>query len=188
MSFKLKLNKRILEYKLEKAISNKTLLNELAEFMRDRIYTNTKRGYYAGIRKNLSKFKPLSEGYINMRQMLLKDEVKANAKTAFGGKRSAKDKRKKALKEFGEFFNPKKSNLTMTGQMLDALDTRTDTSDTTVTVFVRSSGRTDSDLSNQDVAIKVAEDGRPFLGIDDKGINTMTRMIIASVRRTLRGK
>jgi len=189
MSFTFTLNKKILQYKLDSAISDKNMLNELADFMRTRIYQNTKRGYYGGTRKNLAKFKPLSEGYIFMRQMALKDEIKANAKTILGGKRSAKSKRKKALKKFGDFFNPKKCNLTLTGDMLDALDSSIDTSGPSARVFVRPSGRSDdSGLSNQAVAIKVAEDGRPFLGIDIKGINTMTRKVIASVRRKLRGK
>jgi hypothetical protein len=189
MSFKFALNKKLLEYKLEKAIGRGSLLSELATFMRERVYTNTKRGYYAGVKKNLAKFKPLSDGYVMMRQAALSDEVKASGKTLLGGKRSAKAKRKKALKQFGDFFNPKKANLTLTGEMLDALDSDYSTGDKTVRVFVQSSGRSDdSGLTNRDVAIKVAADGRPFLGIDTKGVNTMTRMIIASARRYLRGK
>jgi len=188
MSFAFTLNKKILQYKLDRAIGDKNMLKDLATFMRTRIYTNTKRGYYAGIRKNLAKFKPLSDGYIQMRQFALKDEIKSNSKTVFGGKRSAKSKRKKALKQFGEFFNAKKSNLTLTGEMLNALDTSIDTGAPSVSVFVKPSSRSDdSGLTNLDVAIKVAEDGRPFLGIDAKGINTMTRIVMAAVRRKLKG-
>lgn len=188
MSFKFTLNKKYLQYRLDKAIADRSMLNDLADFMLNRIYTNTKRGYYAGVRKNLAKFKPLSPGYIMMRQAALKDEIRANAKTILGSKRSAKSKRKKALKKFGDFFNPKKSNLTLTGEMLDALDSSIDTSGPSVRVYVKPSGRSDdSGLTNQAVAIKVAADGRPFLGIDTKGVNTMTRMIIAAVRRKLRG-
>lgn len=179
MSFKLKFRDKYLEFKLDRAMQNTKLYKDLSEFMRTRIYQNTKRGYYGGIRKNLAKFRPLSAGYVASRQAALKGEAKSI------GRGSAA--RKTALKKFGPFFSPKRSNLTYTGEMLEALDSKYKPGDQTFGVFVKSTSRSDdSGLTNLDVAKKV-NDYRPFPTIDTKGINTMVRLIIASVRRSLRG-
>jgi len=181
MSFKIKFRDKYLEFKLDKAIKNKSLYNDLSVFMQNRIYQNTKRGYYGGIRKNLSKFKPLSDGYIKSRQSALRGTAKAT-------KLTGSTARKAALKKFGDFFSPKRSNLTYSGEMLDALDSKVSTNKQTVGVFVKDTGRSDdSGLTNREVAKKVNE-ARPFPTIDTKGINTMVRLIIASMRRSLRGR
>lgn len=171
---------------LDKAIRNGALLTEIAVFIRDRIYQNTKRGYYAGVRKNLAKFRPLSEGYVAQRRALLKAEAK-DAKTLSRSKKSAK---KKALKNFGDFFSPARSNLTLTGQMLDALDYRVDVAAGEISVFVEASQRDDDGsgetLTNADVAKKVQEAGRVFLRLDDTGIERVKRLVIADLRRRLK--
>jgi phage gpG-like protein len=172
--------------KLDRAVRRTDLLREIASFIRTRIYSNTKRGYYAGIRKNLAKFKPLSPFYVEYRRSLLKDKV-AGATGRFTSKQKAKQK---ALKKFGDFFSPARSNLTLTGQMLDALDYEIDTSSGSVRVFVEASQRDDDgsgeNLSNADVAKKVQSEGRPFLRIDETGIERIKAMVIADLRRRLK--
>lgn len=188
MSFKLKFANNYLKFKLDRALENKAMYVELAEFMRTRIYQNTKRGYYGGIKKNLAKFKPLSDGYIESRREALKGKVKENKKGLLGRKRSAKAARKKAIKNFGEFFAPPRSNLTFTGDLLNALDVDFDAKNRTIRAYVEASPRSDgSGLSNLEVAKLVNERGRPFPTIDVKGVNQMVRKIIASLRRSLRG-
>jgi hypothetical protein len=168
--------------KIEKALRSDDVMRQIAQFTRDRIYTNTKRGYYAGVRKNLAKLRPLSDGYIKYRQSLLRGatkEILGKRKS----KRAKKNAKAKAITTFGPFFSPKRSNLTLTGQMLEALDA-------TVVggkakIFVQASSRTDG-LTNKEVAAKVAENGRAFLGLDDNGIDRIRRSIISVLRRLLK--
>jgi hypothetical protein len=166
---------------LDKALRAPKLMGEIAEFIQERIYQNTKRGYYPGTRKNLAKLRPLSPGYIAMRKALLKG-AEADARGILTSKKRAK---KKAKAKFGEFFSPARSNLTMSGEMLDALGSTIDTSSGQVRIFVEDTQRTDG-LSNAAVATKVQEAGRKFLGLDDIGIDRVKRMVIADLRRRLK--
>jgi len=176
---------------INQVLKSYAVLSQIATFMRERIYQNTKRGYYAGVRKNLAKLKPLSPFYIKYRESLLKDQIKAgtnpNAKRLpkSVAKSYRKFVRKQALKKFGPFFSPKKSNLTFTGQMLEALDSKVDRD--VAVVFVQSSSRDDdSGLTNAQVAEKVIREGRPFLRLDDKGVDRIRRAIISNLRRSLK--
>ena len=189
MSFTIKVAQGTLKLRLKRAFQDPKMYKELSNFMRDRIYKSTKRGYYGGVRKNLAKFKPLSPGYVEMRKQALKGSTKQQKKGVFGKKRTASQARKKAIsKSFGAFFSPKKSNLTYTGQLLDALKPFYDARKQTMGVVVKASGRKDdSGLTNKQLAEKVTDDGRPFPTIDVRGINTMVRKIQSSIRRSLRG-
>lgn len=162
---------------LDRAVRNNALLGDVAVFIRDRIYQNTKRGYYAGVRKNLAKFRPLSQNYVEYRKSLLGGE-----------KKNAGGDRKKAIKKFGEFFSPARSNLTMTGQMLDALDHSVNSSAGQISVFVKPTQRSDDGdekLTNAEVAKRV-QDERPFLRLDETGVERVKRMVIADLRRRLK--
>lgn len=181
---------------LRKAIRDTRLLREVASFMRTRIYQYTKRGMsLATLRQrrgsgnklvgDAKKLKGLSPLYIEYRKSLLKDQDKIAARGVFG-KRSRKNSRKRALTKFGEFFSPSRSNLTLTGQMLDALKSDIDAVAGQATVYVDSTSRTDSELNNAEVAKKVAEEGRPFLGLDRVGRDRIRRMAIAHIRRSLK--
>lgn len=69
--------------------------------------------------------------------------------------------RKKNANKLGEFASPSRSNLTFTGQMLNALQSRVENDK--VIVFVNDSARSDG-KSNRDVANHVRET-RPFLAL-----------------------
>lgn len=83
-----------------------------------------------------------------------------------------------------QFFRPKKSNLTFTGQLLDSLKGSANVKRQTISVFptgTRSDGKT-----NKEVAENVADNGRPFLGLDDKGRERLIQIAIRDLRRTLK--
>jgi hypothetical protein len=91
---------------------------------------------------------------------------------------------------FLQFFSPARSNLTLTGQLLDAVDSDYDSEAGTVTVFVKATSRTgaepDEPQTNAELAVKVAEEGRPFLGLDLIGRARIRRIVIAELRRQLK--
>lgn len=172
-----------IEVVLRKALKDTRLLREMAGFLKLRIYQYTKRGYsIAGNRKegDPEKLKPLTPGYIEHRRRL---QGKGKSKKS---KSSRAVRKTKDLPKLGAFFSPARSNLTLTGQMLDALKTTVDGISGKATVFVDDTPRTDSDLTNAEVADKVTKDGRPFIGLDRVGRDRMRRMAIADIRRKLK--
>lgn len=177
---------------VRRVVRKPTLIGSIADFIRNRIFQFTKRGYSLGALKttNVSsdnrragdarKLRPLSSNYIEFRKALNKQKRKMSKKT--------KQNQKPTTIRTGSFFSPTRSNLTLTGQMLDALDTKTDASKGLITVFVESSKRDGESLTNAEVAAKVANEGRPFLGLDRTGRDRVTRMVIAELRRQLKRK
>jgi len=157
---------------LNKSISKKTLLDSLAEFLQLRIYQFTKRGKSLALEG--AKIKELSPGYKKWRRKVFKNNGKLL--------------RDRGSIRFGDFFSPNRSNLTLTGQMLDALTHKTIPSDAQMVVTVKNTARKNDELSNSQVAKEVAENGRPFLGIDTKTKDIVRRKIITELRRSLRRK
>ena len=182
-SIKSKINLDKAVVTIKRALSSADLLTESAGYVRKRIYDFTKAG------KSLvtgSKLKELSPGYIAVRRNL-------------GRWSKKRTKRQKLtdpiLGKFvpGSFFSPARSNLTLTGQLLDALIFTIDRQRSSFTVTVndkvrkRAPNEKDGESkTNLDVARKVASDGRPFIGIDDKGEEILKRKIIQSLRRKLK--
>jgi hypothetical protein len=164
-------------------IRKPNLMRQIAEFIRSRIYQFTKRGLsLANQPEKPPKLDALSPGYVRYRKELVSNK----AKRFRAGVGSQKAARKKAIKSFGEFFAPARSNLTLTGQLLNALKTRIDTARGEVTVFVADTRRAGEDLTNAEVAEKVAKGGRPFLGLDRTGRDRVARLVIAELRRSLK--
>lgn len=163
------------------ALRAKVTLDQVGMFIKDRIYSSTKRGNSLVTE---DKLQPLSEGYIKKRRAIKRGDNKKAKKTS--------SKVKKALgfsiTTTGPFFSPARSNLTMTGQMLEALVYRLGKKPGTVEVTVKDTGRKGEDLTNLDVAKKVASAGRPFLGLDLKGEDLIRRKVIAELRRSLKRK
>ena len=171
------------EVTLRKALKDTQLLRTMAGFLKLRIYQYTKRGYSLAGRRaegDPEKLKPLSPNYIEYRRRLQKSGKTQSKKGLKGGAKP------RDLPKLGEFFSAARSNLTFTGQMLDALKTTVDGISGRATVFVDDTPRTDSDLTNAEVAVKVAKDGRPFLGLDRVGRDRLRRMAIADIRRKLK--
>jgi hypothetical protein len=90
-------------------------------------------------------------------------------------------------------FSPKRSNLTITGQLLDALEYSVQGNKVTITV--QDSRRTPyqgrggphqgNPPTNRDVAIYQAEMGRDFVQIDNQTLGRIRRLLTQSIRRIL---
>lgn len=156
----------------DKLIDNK-LTNDIGKFARDRIYSFTKSG------KSLvtgAALKTLSTGYKKYRSKF----EKANPGSV------------------GKVFRPGKSNLTFTGQMLDALSYTARPIKKLIEVFVESTARQplpsvkkgkptiNDPKSNAEVAREVSKKGRPFVGLDATGVKRIKQMIINDLRRKLK--
>lgn len=171
---------------IKKAFRDNKLLKELAEYLKERIYSSTKRG------KSLvtgDKLKPLSPGYVKWRRTLGSSKKKSLIRRLldkFRQHRLGKKKKRNSNIKTGDFFSPARSNLTLTGQMLDALTTDVDTTIGQFKVTVKDNVRRDGEKTNLEVAKEVADNGRPFLGIDAKGMDIMRRKVIQNLRRKLK--
>jgi hypothetical protein len=175
---------------IKKAFRDNKLLNELALYLKERVYSFTKRG------KSLvtgDSLKPLSPGYVKWRRKLGSAKQKNPSKRRFDGFHTQhrlaifKKKKKRGTNiQTGDFFSAARSNLTLTGQMLDALTTDVDTTIGQFKVTVKDNNRKDGEKTNLEVAKEVAKNGRPFLGVDAKGIDVMRRKVIADLRRKLK--
>lgn len=136
------------------------ILKEIGTFWVKRIYAFTKLG------KSLAtgaKFAPLKPSYVSARRKY----------------EGAK----------GELFGPKKSNLTLTGQMLNSMGTTE--SFATQRVFLRLVGIREDGITNSDLARWMEEgdssrnrEPRPFLGLDATGEKRIAQMVLRGIRRS----
>jgi hypothetical protein len=156
---------------LDKFISSKSLLEEIGKFSRERIYSFAKSGKSLFGNDDPNKIKPLSKGYINYRRKIEK------------------------VAPVGPLFSPGRSNLTFTGQMLNALIYKIKSK--AVEVFVKDSPRDESPkltdkprkgprLTNAQVAAKLAKEGRPFIGMDRLGRERIKKIAIKELRKAIR--
>lgn len=194
-----------------KQFNDPIILSRFGEKAVDIIYKRTKSGkgltsYSDGAA--LTKLEALSTGYIEYRKALVSGEV-ADTKTSVGqslrsltksGKKKVKaEKKKAALGQFGDYFSPSRSNLTLSGQMLDALTYKI--SRGKITIFVKNSTRDDKfisfsnasgfgfdskPLTNAEVSNKVQEYGRPFLGLAEIEKTIMIKFIEKDLRKFIR--
>jgi hypothetical protein len=157
----------------EKVISSKKLLDEVGKTVVTDIQFQTRRGQ--SIPEN-ARLKPLSSRWIKDRQ-LIADATDTN-----------------------QVYSPKRSNLTLTGQLLDALSWRivTDKKGTIETFFkgirrpyFRKSKRTGkvteikTKISNEELAEYVQRD-RPFVGVRDQVVRRIKNIVISYLRRSSR--
>lgn len=96
---------------------------------------------------------------------------------------SYKDVRKKKPPT-GEFASAAKSNLTNTGQMLNAMNYRVTSKG--VTVYMANSGRSDGKNTNRKVAGYVAENGRPFFNITDGELRIIQQLFAKHITKKLK--
>jgi hypothetical protein len=176
--------KRALELAMRGTLTSNSTLHGIAKFARDRIYQFTKRGQSLAADDRPTKLKDLSPGYKNYR------------------------KRYQEWAKVGDFFDPNRSNLTLTGQLLNALIYKV--TPYMITIFIENSIRRPTEkipkkawvkgrstkkfrdtkpaetLTNAQVAKRVADKGRPFLGLDLTGRNRVRLMIVQELRRALK--
>lgn len=151
-----------------KLTRNEDLMREMGAFSKDRIFKMTKSGK--------SIFWPAAKAINGLK------EVTKKIRKSWAGKGN----------QVGSYFSPNRSNLTMTGQMLDALKYKYTRGSNKVNIFIEDSsrpvkgpvlrGKKPENLTNAQVARRVAANGRPFMGMDDLG----KRRLIQLAKRKLR--
>ena len=171
----------------ENKVADTKLLLDIADFARSRIQSFTRSG------KSLvtnSRLKSLSESYKDMRRGAVK------YRTLKDGRVIVLPEPDERLKEVDtKFFDPDYSNLTFTGQLLNAIESRIKFADRVVEIFVNDetrtsaykskSGRSPKPLTNYDVKELVEKAGRPFLGLDDKGIDRIKKLVLNNIRKQI---
>lgn len=91
--------------------------------------------------------------------------------------------RRKKVGVKGKFGTPGKSNLTFTGQMLEALEG--EAKKQRIEIFINDSDRSDSDSSNSEIAEFVQEQGRPFLSLTKAELNIIIQELDEVLQREL---
>lgn len=145
-------------------------LQEIGEFARNRVVAETRKG------KDLTKESDqpgLSPGYIEYRKGLVK---------RWGGK-FKKGQRVTEHTPIPDptFFRPAKSNVTLTGQLLESIQYKIRKSEKTV--IIEPTGTRDDGLTNKEVAEDLAKRGRTFLGLDQRGVQRIRNIVIEAIRR-----
>jgi len=169
---------------LDDSLTNRSLVSEVGNFILERIRSFTRSGKsIAGSRPK--KLKKLSSSYISVRQGAVK------FRTLKDGRVIPITEPDEILKQVDpEFFDPNFSNLTLTGQMLRSLKFFFDKRNKKFTIEPTGNRRRvlgqKKRLTNKQVANFVSDNGRPFIGLDDKGIERVRKMIIKSLRSQLR--
>lgn len=149
------------------------LLQDIAIFSKTRIFNFTKAGKSlageSGKQEPLKKLKPLT---IRLRKWY---EAKGHP--------------------VGSLFSAARSNLTMTGQMLNALVYKVWPSTKSVSIYIEATQRakeirtikhkTPEQLTNAQVARKVSVD-RPFMGMDELGKRRIIQMVRTEIRNEIR--
>lgn len=133
------------------------------------IYSRTKnrKGAENGVETTLA---PLSEAYVNYRSGKVEFTTRDGKFVEFKIKRP----------RLGERGSPGRSNLTLTGQMLDSIDYKVTKNG--ITIFIPDSFREGTHLTNADVARFVTEQGRPFFELTDKEVTSVQKTIINKLR------
>lgn len=170
-------------------VSKPSNMQELGEEVKSIIKKRTRLGYgVEATGQERVALKALSQSYKEFRKELgatKKSKAKFKASQLVGGesvKLSNKDK-KRASKEskikLSDATSPTKSNLTLTGQLLDSLTVEAGQGQALVTV----EGIRDDGQSNKEVARKVQEEGRPFLDLAKGDLNQLKVKLSAMVNR-----
>lgn len=185
-----KSNLKDLSQKLTGISKDVKILAEVGQFMVKRIQGFTRLGYsLAGNPdepKN-QKLKSLSPSYIKYRKSLVSGLTKKKKVLGiFSKNKTAQEKRAdKQAAGLDPSFVPNRSQLTVTGQLLKSLAYTASPQQKSVKVFVSSSRRTDGE-NNRDVARDVISNGRPFIGLDKKGLETIKIRYIKALKRRLK--
>lgn len=145
----------------EKSTQRAEFLEQIKDFAVLRIQAETRKG--KDLSRDGAEQPDLSPGYIRMRERFEETgEVKVDR----------------------TFFKTDKSNLTLTGQLLESLNGLVKPRARTVEVFVE--GRRDDGQTNAAVANDLASRGRTFLGLDKKGVTRIRKMVLDEIRRQIR--
>jgi hypothetical protein len=149
---------KIIESKIKKLV-NKQLMEFIGERVKDIIRKRTKIGYgitsESKTRSVSKKLKPLSSAYVKYRK-------KVGVK--------------------GEYGSPERSNLTNTGQMLDAI--KVTAQQAKVLVEIAETTRDEGNITNKEVAKYVSKD-RLFFGLTKQEYQLLVRDVQEYIKRRL---
>lgn len=165
-------------------------LDKIGEFARDRIVAETRKGY--DLTENGAPQPELSESYIAWRRTLA-NRGRALERVSKG---SQKQKDLELVSGITErtptpdstFFRAAKSNLTLTGQLLNSIEYTVKASQKKI--IIEPTGFRDDGKTNLEVAeelatrkTRLAPFGRKFLGLDDRGFQRIRNLIVEAIRR-----
>jgi hypothetical protein len=203
--------------KLSQEFYKKKNLDRIAERARSIIYKRVKSG--KGVKDDsvqtgkaeIEKLKPLSDSYIAFRsgKILYLRNTKTGGTFTFGGDlKEFKNKRgqieyrvnkkgkfimnKLEKPKLGAFGSPKRSNLTLSGQLLESMTYRVSAKE--IYIYIPSTSRNkinkydNNDKTNKEVAEYVSKD-RPFLAITSGELRILERevdLIIGEILRSLK--
>lgn len=176
-------NKRIKS--LQNILSEKNFKESLGMYIRQLIYARTKlgKGVSSGDADSETvsnvKLKPLSESYKKVRAGKLRFFTSRSGHV-FAIENSKNFKIQKP--SLGKLGTPNKSNLTFSGQMLEALKFEQTTRG--VKLFIESSSRSGSKLDNDQVASYVSKD-RPFLNMSKNESKRVEQFISDEIDRRM---
>lgn len=160
-------------------VRNDQLMNDIGEFTKLRIQAETRRG--KDLTQGFNVKQPrLADSTIRIRQLIAQGKIKSGNKFYF--------------KPDKTFFDPSTSNLTASGQMLESLKEKVTKKGEVIVEPTGSRdnfGNVDSSIkTNKALAIELANRrtenaprGRTFLGLDEKGIKRIKKLILDEVRR-----
>jgi hypothetical protein len=145
---------------------SKEMLNAIGKLIRDRIKTETQKGKALPVINqdgSAGRQPPLSREYIKQRVQIKDGDTQV---------------------EPSPLMRPRKSHLTLTGQLLESLDYDIDRSKGEV--VVKPTGKRDDGKTNVEVTEDLATRGRTYLGLDNKGIDRVRQLVIRELNRNIR--
>lgn len=166
-------------------------LDKIGKFARDRIVAETRKG--RDLPQDSVEYQPeLSEAYIAYRKSLASKGRSLDRIAKDQGKESdfkkAASIRANTPTPDSTFFRPTKSNLTLTGQLLNSIDYTVKASQRKI--IIEPTGTRDDGLTNKEVALelatrktRLAPQGRKFLGLDNRGFDRIRNLIVEAIRR-----
>lgn len=165
---------------LIQGITSREFQTRVAKALIQKMYGRIKTGY--GVNNDTlqpdqtkkEKLAPLSQSYVAQRKGTVAFFTRKDGVVV-----AYKPKSKPRLHSTA---SPGRSNLTMTGQMLEALKYEVDKG---IRIFIANTGRDDSDLSNSEVAA-LASLKRPFLAVTDEEMKVVNRMYKDEINRLIR--
>lgn len=157
---------------------------KLGKLARDIIYRRVKSGFGVVSTERAPsekrRLKPLSQSYIEQREGRAVYFTK-NGKVL---RVPASSRFRVQRPRLGEFGSPRRSNLTFTGQMLNAL--RYEANARGISLFIENSPRRDDPYTNKEIAEFVQEQGRPFFTLTTDELTILIREIEREVRKITR--
>ena len=162
-------------------------LDKIGEFVRNRIVAETRKGN--DLTRNGAKQPELSEGYIGWRKGVVSArKIEAGTHKRGDFEKAARISGQNKIVPDSTFFKPAKSNLTLTGQLLNSIDYRVEAKENKI--IIEPTGTRDDGKTNKEVAeelatrkTRLAPSGRKFLGLDERGFQRIRNQIVEAIRR-----